>query len=172
MKYALLVLSVLAFGLAVYSQMQVSELKIQNETLTTQIENLEKVNIEEEYELAVAMGRMQVYFSKLWFAGSFENWELADFYAHELEETLEEIISREIYDEGMNISSLTKVMTNKPFHELEKAVKSREITNFLPAYDKMLRTCNACHQSSKHNFINIKTPESVPFDNQVFKLKE
>ncbi len=57
----------------------------------------------------------------------------------------------------------------KPLHELEKAVKSRELQNFLPAYEKMLRTCNACHQASGHGFIKIQTPTEAPFDNQIFK---
>ncbi|CAN5274556.1 hypothetical protein BH23BAC1_BH23BAC1_49390 [soil metagenome] len=32
----------------------------------------------------------QIYLDKLFFAGQSENWQLADFYHHELEENLEE----------------------------------------------------------------------------------
>ncbi len=78
MKYALLTLSMLAFGLAVYSQIKLSALKTQNESLINKFQALEKMNAEEEYELAVGMGRMQIYFSKLWFAGSLPigNWQI------------------------------------------------------------------------------------------------
>lgn len=37
------------------------------------------------------MGNLQTHHSKLWFAGQNENWDLADFELHELEEAIEDI---------------------------------------------------------------------------------
>ena len=48
------------------------------------------------YPLGEQMGYLQRYVEKLYFAGQAQNWELADFYAHELGETTNDIIAAKI----------------------------------------------------------------------------
>ena len=172
-KNIILGISILAFGLAIYSQIRLNALSEENQALKTSLEALQKGDEPEEsdYELAVAMSRMQVYFNKLWFAGKAENWELAHFYAHEVEETLEEIIEHNVEDDGINVSNLAKIMTAQPFKKLEKSVKKEVLADFETAYTGMMRTCNQCHQASEHSYIQIKIPTMPAFDNQVFAKK-
>jgi len=124
---------------------------------------------EEHYELALAMARMQTYMQKLHFAGQNENWKLAQFYTHELEETMEDIIAHNVVDEGQEISGLVKTMAFPNIEKLEKNIESENKTSFVKGYQLLLRSCNNCHVASKHEFIKITTPKTEDFINQDFK---
>ena len=172
MKNLLVIVSIAAFVLAVFGQIQLRSISQENEVLRKELETIKKGGEEEHYELAITMSRMQIHFNKLWFAGKQNNWELAGFYVHELEEALEDIIEHKVEDDGVDISSLAKTMTGSPLHELEENVKSRELEGFVTAYDKMMTTCNNCHQASNHGFIRVKQPDMPAIGNQVFELKD
>jgi len=172
-KNIALIISILAFGIAVFSQVRLSSLSAENQELKKQLTDMNSSGEEEEgeYELAVVMSRMQIYFHKLWFAGKNENWELANFYTHELEESIEELIEHNVEDDGVNVSNLAKIMTETPFHNLEKSVKAGVLADFETSYQNMMQTCNQCHQASGHGFIQLQIPQNVAFDNQIFEKK-
>jgi hypothetical protein len=137
--------------------------------LTNKIE--EAINIEDEEgpELAVYMNYLQLYMNKLWFAGSNGNFELAAFYAHELEEVAEELVESEIIDDGYNISQLIKQMLLPAIEEVETAIKEENVALFKDGYTLAVNSCNACHNVTKHAFIKISTPKTPVFDNQVYE---
>lgn len=124
---------------------------------------------EEHYELAVAMSRMQTYMQKLHFAGQHENWKLAQFYTHELEETMEDIIKHKVMDDGKDISDLVSKMAFPNIEKLEKTIKSEDKVSFVEGYQLLLRSCNNCHIASNHEFIKIMTPKNEEAINQDFK---
>lgn len=122
------------------------------------------IEIKEGYELAKAMGYLQRYSHKLYLAGSNKNWELSKFYAHEIEETIEEIEGATVVDDGMDISALVGTMTNPTFEKVEKAIHERDAEAFANSYKLLIQSCNACHQTTKHQFIKIEIPsETNPF---------
>lgn len=163
----LLLVTILLFTFCIYNNTKINELTSENTKLVQQLKQANSGE-EEHFELAVLMTRMQIHFNKLWFAGKNENWELAQFYTHEIEESLEELIKNKVIDDGINVSTLAETMTKKPFHQLEQAAMQGPLADFETAYTNMVNTCNRCHQASAHSFIRIQLPKQPAFDNQLY----
>jgi hypothetical protein len=123
----------------------------------------------EEPELAIHMGRLQLYMNKLYFAGINQNDALAAFYIHELEEAMEEIVAAKIVDEGIDISMNTQLFGLNQLENFEKQIENNS-TDFTEAYALLVKSCNNCHSVSKHPFIVIKEPTNPVFDNQVYEV--
>jgi len=135
-----------------------------NETLQTSMKDIE----EDHYELAKAMSYLQTYSHKLFLAGENENWELSEFYAHEIEETLEEIENGKVVDEGFDISKLVGTMTNSAFEKVEQSIHDQDKKTFADSYKLLVQSCNACHQTTKHQFVKIEVPTNQNPFNQSF----
>jgi len=120
------------------------------------------------YPLGEAMGYLQRYVEKLYFAGQAHNWELADFYAHEVGETVEDIMSAKVVDEGVEVSKLMTTMLPPAEQDLQEAVQARDPALFQTRYGALVDACNACHQEAKHGFMKITIPERPSVTNQSF----
>lgn len=123
---------------------------------------------EEEIQLVIEMSHFQRFAEKLHFAGINENWELAKFYHHEVEETAEKIIEANIDKEGLNYSVLVKSMLVPSLVEVERAINKNNLEVFNSAYETMIKSCNNCHTSTNHGYIKIITPEKQTYQNQIF----
>lgn len=123
------------------------------------------------HELVESMGHMQRYMNKLWFAGKATNWELADFYTHELEETMEVLIHGEIEEDGHNISVLIETMAIPSLESLEDVLKNKDSGSFEGEYLGLVNACNSCHQVTEHAFLKIQEPSSPAFTNQVYEVE-
>ncbi len=122
---------------------------------------------EEDYELAVPMGRMQNYMDKLYFSGSAKNWALSSFYLHEIEEQIEEIAHSDIIENEADISLLAKTLLDQiDLFEEEITKKNQDV--FIHEYTNLMGKCNDCHIASKHEYIKIKIPSKSMFENQDF----
>ena len=125
--------------------------------------------LEAEIELAVLMYRLQVHADKLWHSGAAENWPLAGFYVHEIEETLHEIQSASIEEDGHNISALvgrTRITT--PMKDMKTAIKASDKEAFQNGYQALMTGCNSCHKEVEHGFIQVQVPTSPGLTNQRF----
>ncbi len=122
-----------------------------------------------EIELAVLMGRMQLYMNKLYFAGIHNNEPLRDFYIHELEEIMEDIRDGEVTHDGVDISTNIKLFGLDQLEVFEKAIENNE--DFKASYNIFVQACNSCHMASKYPFIIIKEPTNPVFDNQVYEVQ-
>jgi hypothetical protein len=111
------------------------------------------------------MLKMQIRHSKLWFAGINENWELADFQLHEIEELLEDIEKFKSGKEEVKLIS----MIEAPLDSVDAAVEAKDLETFKSAYQNLTVTCNNCHVASKHSFNVVKVPETPIFSNQEFR---
>jgi len=118
------------------------------------------------FELALPMGRIQAYADKLYFSGRNENWPLAAFYLHEMEEQAEEIVEAKVEEDGIDVSKLTEGFLLTHIEALEKHVKAGQVEPFLKEYDVLVGRCNACHEATKHGFLKILTPTRSMFQNQ------
>ncbi len=127
--------------------------------------------VEEEFELAPIMGRMQVYANKLWFAGDAENWELSAFYIEEIEEAMEEIEESNAEENGVNLSQAVKEWGLTPIKNLEKTVESKDKKQFILEYDNLTINCSGCHTTTKHSYIRIIRPTSPIFTNQKYSIQ-
>jgi hypothetical protein len=157
----------IAFGilLSLSFYQSIKTANLQNEV--EQLSNSKSISNNKE-ELAVLMLRMQMYMNKLWFAGSNENWELAGFYVHELEEVMEEIEEGEYEEDGYPIYRLIKDWGIKPLEKLEASVEQKDKVLFQEKYNSQILSCNGCHSSVKHQFINITHPTTPFIDNQKY----
>lgn len=113
------------------------------------------------------MSGIQVHHEKLWFAGINQNWKLADFEIHEIEESLDDI--KKYCTDRPESKSID--MINAPLDSVSKAIVSKNETEFKSGYLLLTNTCNSCHQATNHEFNVITIPTTPPFSNQVFKLK-
>lgn len=123
---------------------------------------------EEHFELAVAMGHLQRYSAKLHYAGVAENQDLANFYLHEMEEVMEEVVEAKVVDDGMPISNLMESMGVETVSKLQAHILSEGLSDFGTRYENLINTCNNCHIASKHGFIRITVPEGEAPYNQNF----
>ncbi len=111
------------------------------------------------------MSSIQTHHAKLWFAGQNENWDLADFEIHELEEAIEDI---QTYHAGRKETELIEMII-PALDNVEDAVEKKDLVLFEKNYRSLTNTCNTCHQQTDHGFVVIKIPESLPYTNQDFE---
>jgi hypothetical protein len=123
----------------------------------------------EHYELAKAMGYMQRFAEKIYWAGKEKNWELAAFYAHEVEETAEEIIAHKLVENEKEITPLVAQMFLPALEGLEASIKAQDDLLFGQKYQTFIQTCNACHAASGYGIIKLQVPAQNSFPSQVFK---
>lgn len=118
----------------------------------------------EEVELAVAMGQLQTYTHKYALAVEAENHELASFYLHEVEESVESIAEDVPTYEGYDIDKLIGQYLEPEIEPTEEALESKNWGKIRQQTIKLVDTCNSCHEASDHGFVKI-TPG---FDNNPF----
>ena len=110
------------------------------------------------------MLKMQTRHAKLWFAGINENWELADFQLHEMEEILEDIEKFEIEEEETKLLP----MILAPLDSVDAAVEAKDLERFKASYQNLTATCNSCHVASQQGYNVVKVPDAPMFSNQDF----
>ena len=145
----------------------------QNDEKVTELKN--KINkleqlIKNSYKpgLGDMMSNIQSHHSKLWFSGKNENWELAEFELHELKEGFQDIKKHQAGNEEIK----TIGMIIPALENLDTSIYKNDLKGFEKNYLILTNTCNACHKTAKHGFIQIKKPESQSRHNQEFnKLK-
>ena len=123
------------------------------------------------FEVADVMTKLQRNMNKLWFAGSSQNWVLANFYVKELEEAEDVIAEQNVVDESYNLSQLMKVMGKPSIKELASTINAQDQAKFKEKYINVVNNCNACHASTKHEFLVIKQPTAPAYDNQDYGKK-
>ncbi len=121
---------------------------------------------EDHFELSIPMGRMQAFMDKLYFSGKNENWELASFYLHELEEQAEEIVHADVIEDDFQASDLRESLFIPQIESLKATVSAKSGNAFLREYDTLVSRCNKCHVATNHGFLRITTPTRSMFENQ------
>ena len=110
------------------------------------------------------MSRIQAHHMKLWFAGQYGNWDLADFEIHEILETVQDIQSYETErEESKEIGIVLPAIDS-----VSIAIKQQDPELFRQQFTLLTNTCNACHELTHFAFNVVKTPTSSPFSNQDF----
>jgi len=72
-----------------------------------------------EYPLLETMGYYERFSTKLWLAGINQNWEVADFYSHELEEVTEAFVAKNVNHAGNKLSDFASTMIEPAIEEME-----------------------------------------------------
>ena len=120
---------------------------------------------EDEPDIIGNMGSMQLFLHKISLSVAAGNRELADFYAHELEETIEAAESIEKYHD-IPVGQLTEAMLTPTFEAFEKTLDGdgAEAAEKVDAQlGEVIKACNACHQATGYGSIHIQRNESNPY---------
>jgi len=159
LKLLSLLLIAIVFSSCSDNSQQLSELQ-------TKVSQLQK-KVNESYKPGFGefMSNIQVHHAKLWFAGINQNWELADFEIHEIQESLEDL---QKYQSDREESKMLTII-NPPLDSLKTAIEMKNPAQFISRFTELTNTCNYCHQAAKFEFNKVKIPDSPPFSNQEFK---
>jgi hypothetical protein len=104
----------------------------------------------------------------LWFAGEAENWPLADYFLHEMEELVGDIEAlHSTYDE-VPIADILGDVTVPAVEAMEAAVEAVDLAAFVAAYDQLTMGCNGCHAPADKAAIVIQRPTAPPLTNLRF----
>jgi hypothetical protein len=136
------------------------DLQSQIDSLQTQINNAYKPGLGE------FMSSIQVHHEKLWFAGTAQNWRLADFEIHEIMEAVDDI--KTYASDRPEVKNL--VMLQPAIDSVNNSIQQKDEASFKRFFLTLTNTCNNCHQSVNYDFNKIKIPDTPPFSNQVFKI--
>lgn len=117
---------------------------------------------DDDIELVNHMSSMQYLSHKAGLAIDHKNHELAKFYAHELEEQIEQVEAIDSYD-GHPIGDLTRSILVPAFENLEVALDAGQWEKSSTVFDAFIDKCNACHLSSDHGYIQVRRSTSNPF---------
>ena len=159
MKYAI-TLSLIVFGIISCRRPEGA-----SQIMQSRIDSLEARN-SRAYKpgLGEFMRGIQDHHVKLWFAGSNENWTLADFEIQEIKETLEDIAKFEA--ERKEIQHIA--MINPAVDSILLSIQKKDPIRFRTSYLLLTKTCNDCHHATGFGFNVIKQPTDNPFPNQDF----
>lgn len=118
----------------------------------------------EDHDLIGNMGSLQTFSHKFDLAIGHRNLELADFYAHELEETIESTTAIEAYHD-QPIGELTESMLVPAFEQLEQALDAdaADWDQIDKRFDAFIDSCNACHAATDYGIIRIERTDANPF---------
>lgn len=143
----------------------VANLQLKVDSLQRQVDSLQRL-AGSSYKpgLGEFMSGIQVHHAKLWFAGTAENWKLADFEIGEIKEALDDI--QRYCRDRPELSFLP--MIQPAVDSISMAVRKSSLPAFKSAFVLLTATCNNCHQATKHEFNVIKIPDTPPFTNQSF----
>ena len=110
--------------------------------------------------------------AKVGLAGQQENWPLAAYAFKELRQGLFIVAKAVPRWKGLPVPDLLDAAMTQPLTVLDFAIKAGEPRHFADAYAKLTAGCNACHATTDHPFIVIKTPDASMFPNQEFSIKK
>ena len=133
--------------------------------LNKQTDSLRQKLEEMKPGLGEYMMSIQAHHGKLWFAGKNQNWQLAQFEIDEINECVEG--ATKVETDRPEVKMLT--MIKSPLAGLEEAIAKKDTALFNGRFQILTASCNACHQSVKFSFINIKVPETPSITNQVWR---
>lgn len=109
----------------------------------------------EEAELALHMTRLQRWTHKTTLALQARNPDLADFYLHEMEESIETIQTEAPTYEGYAVSELTEKMLVPRVKALDEALDDRNWEAVDARVGELAQSCNQCHTATDHGFVKV-----------------
>lgn len=158
--------TILAIILSLLSCNQQSD-KIQ--VLQNRIDSLE-IKLRDTYKpgFGELMSNVQSHHSKLWFAGLYENWHLAEFEVKELKEINADILKYQIErKESQMLEMITPALDS-----VSLAINQKNVDLFKSSYTLLTNSCNNCHLTTNFEYNIVKIPDNSPFSNQDFKPKK
>lgn len=119
-------------------------------------------------ELAEQMLLIQIRHARLWFAGKAQNWNLAAFELHQLNDAFEAVLEHNpehAIFQPQRLADILPAMTKAPVAALRDAIDHGSKTEFEKAYDGLSAACTGCHRAAGNDFLIIQRPSAPILDN-------
>ncbi len=113
---------------------------------------------------------VQIRHTKLYYAGSAKNWELAASEARELRNSFDRITKTIPLYLGNDVAQSMGVFGTPHLDKIDKAVADADPVAFTKAYKDLTEGCTQCHAYMEHPFLVMKVPAgpNTIFPDQVF----
>ncbi len=139
---------------------QLSQMQSKTDSLEKQLDKTYKPGLGE------FMTGIQLHHAKLWFAGQNQNWPLADFEIHEIQEALDDI--DEFCKDRPEVKSIG--MLKPAIDSVTDAIRQKNLQSFKNSFSLLTNTCNNCHKATDHAFNVVIIPTNPPVSNQDFRV--
>jgi hypothetical protein len=106
---------------------------------------------------------------KILLAGHEQNWVLAQYELHELQEAFDRVVRVWPRYKGLPLGGMVDAIAKGPMDEIANAVDAKDEVAFDAGYEKLTEGCNACHQAANVGHVVIKVPTSSNFPDQDFR---
>jgi hypothetical protein len=108
---------------------------------------------------------------KLWYAGTVQNWPLANYELQQIRAAMG--LAKTLYPDSAksNMDAMAPATD-----DLGKAIAAKDAASFSAAFGKLTAACNSCHEGTGFSFIKIRVPrlspiETSPFSDESFSGK-
>jgi len=153
--------------LAGCSQQQASNTN-SNGALEAEIAQLKATVEDLKPGLGETMGVIQQHHAKLYYAGTKNNWPLADYELGEIQEGLDDAVKFNPTFKGAPVADLVPSLTKSSLAQVHDAIEKKDRKAFLEAYNSLSSSCSNCHKAANHPFVQIQTPSDAQFSDQKF----
>lgn len=126
---------------------------------TAQQDAASEAHEDEHAELALHMAHVQRWTHKAALAIDARNQPLADFYVHELSETVEMIQDEVPTYEGHAIAQLTGELLRPQIDTLAQVLDDGDWSTIDARLSEIATACNTCHTATDHGFIRIQVDD-------------
>jgi hypothetical protein len=103
------------------------------------------------------------HFANLWFAGTAENWPLADFYLNETRSHLGWAVRRipirkDSKGRDINLTAILQAFENSELTRLKRTIDGKDKADFQKVYKESLTVCYSCHQAADKPYLRPRVP--------------
>ncbi len=103
------------------------------------------------------------HFANLWFAGTAENWPLADFYLNETKSHLRWAVRRipirkDNHGKDVNLGNILEAFENSQLTQLKKTIDGKDKAAFETIYKESLTVCYSCHTAADKPYLRPRVP--------------
>jgi len=109
-----------------------------------------------------AMMDVAYHFTNLWFAGTKNNWPLAQFYFNEARSHIQWAIRlvpvRKSSHGDVHLDEMFTAFDGTLLNDLKSKIAAKDQAGFKTAYKAALGGCNACHTASEKPYLKIVVP--------------
>ena len=103
------------------------------------------------------------HFTNLWFAGTADNWPLADFYLNETKSHLRWAVRRipirkDNKGRDINLTAILEAFENSQLTQLKRTIDGKDRTAFETVYKESLTVCYSCHKVSDKPYLRPRIP--------------
>lgn len=114
------------------------------------------------------MSGIQTHHAKLWFAGQNQNWDLAKFEMHEIQEALDDV--QKFCRERPEMKAIGLI--NPAIDSVNTSIQQKNLQLFKTSFILLTNSCNKCHKATDHGFNVVTVPTNLPVVNQDFKSRK